>query len=117
VKRFSLVTTALIVASVIVAIATFMGKPGETLNLVLIATPGSVGLTEIEGGQVWRLLTPVFVHFGAMHLVFNRLVLWHFGRMIELRRGPWFLAGLTLVLGIGSNLVSYLAYGSNFGGM
>jgi len=117
VKRFSFVTIALIAASVIVAFITSFGEGYEPLKLLLIATPGTVGLKEIEGGEFWRLLTPVFVHFGMTHLLFNMLGLWDFGRMIEARRGSRFLVGFVLGLGITSNLISYLAYGPLFGGM
>ena len=35
------------------------------------------------GGQPWRLLTNIFVHYGAIHLCFNTYVLWDAGRRVE----------------------------------
>src|SRR5687768_3997883 len=39
----------------------------------------------IQRGQVWRVVTPALIHFGALHLVFNLFWLMRFGQMIETR--------------------------------
>lgn len=54
----------------------------------------------VKKGQVWRLITPIFLHGDPMHLVFNALFLFSFGRIVETICGPKFLIGLFLIGGI-----------------
>lgn len=74
-------------------------------------------LPEILHGQVWRLFTPMFLHFGFLHILFNMLWLRDLGSMIEARKGSWFLLLLTLGFAGTSNIGQYLASGPDFGGM
>jgi GlpG protein len=74
-------------------------------------------LTEVAGGQVWRLFTPVFLHFSLWHLLFNLLWLQSLGRVAEGRIGTWRFAGLVALVAVASNLSQYVAGGAGFGGM
>lgn len=75
------------------------------------------GLPEIRHGELWRLITPVFIHFGPAHILFNMLWLLDLGTMIERRQSTGILAALVLVIGALSNLGQYLYDGPGFGGM
>ncbi|HZW31205.1 MAG TPA: rhomboid family intramembrane serine protease [Isosphaeraceae bacterium] len=66
------------------------------------------GLGPILHGEVWRLVTPIFMHGSLLHLFFNMGCLNYFGTMIEVRRGTLRLAGLVLVSAVLSNLGQYL---------
>ena len=61
-------------------------------------------LESIKNWEFWRLVTPVFLHFGAMHLVFNMVMLFQLGRLIETRYSSGTLAGLVLLTATISNL-------------
>ena len=69
-------------------------------------------------GEYWRLLTPVFLHFGVLHLAFNTLWLWELGRRIEAARGRLTLLAVLVLTGAGGNIAQYLFGGGvMFGGM
>ncbi|MGE3163430.1 MAG: rhomboid family intramembrane serine protease [Planctomycetota bacterium] len=55
-------------------------------------------------GQIWRLLTPIFVHWSWAHLIFNLYALQHLGSMIEMRRGWRYFGGLVLAIALISNV-------------
>lgn len=72
----------------------------------------------LEVRQWWRLVTPMLLHFGVLHLAMNTLWYWILGRRIEARQGAWMLLGLSLLFSLAANLAQYLYTGpSLFGGL
>lgn len=72
----------------------------------------------MAAGQYWRLITPIFIHFGILHLAMNSLWYWELGRRIESWQGWGWLLGLTLLFGLVSNAVQFWWAGpSIFGGL
>jgi GlpG protein len=72
----------------------------------------------IPDGQYWRLITPIFLHFGLMHIAFNMSLLWFVGQRIELLQGSVRMLGITMVIGLGSNIMqARFSEVSIFGGM
>lgn len=58
----------------------------------------------VRQGQFWRLITPIFIHYGLIHLVFNMWWMYVMGGYIEdRRRGKFFLA-FVLLAAVTSNL-------------
>ncbi|BAU75213.1 rhomboid family intramembrane serine protease [Metapseudomonas furukawaii] len=72
----------------------------------------------LAAGQWWRLVTPMLIHFGILHLAMNALWYWELGRRIESRQGGLMLLALTLGFSLVSNGVQYFNSGpSLFGGL
>lgn len=82
-------------------------------------TTGFVPLsTSLAQGEVWRLLTPIFLHFGVFHFLFNSLWMWDLGRRLEVLQGRWAFVAFVVITGVASNLTQYGWSGeSTFGGM
>jgi GlpG protein len=68
-------------------------------------------------GQVWRLITPDFLHFSWSHIIFNSVMLWFLGSQIEYIDGRTRLLVLALVASLLSNGLQYLVTGPLFGGL
>jgi GlpG protein len=83
--------------------------PPASLEVVLHAKGDrddlNMRLASIQRGEVWRLVTPIFIHHGFFHFLFNMYWLFQLGRMIELRYGRVYLLILVLVSAAVSNLV------------
>ena len=62
-------------------------------------------------------MTPIFIHFGILHLLFNMMWLYQLGSLIEARQGSGQLLVIVIATGIFSNLAQYLMDGPQFGGM
>ena len=71
----------------------------------------------MENHQWWRLITPDFIHFSAVHLVFNLLWWLVLGSKIERVLGLTTLLLVFLFSSIASNIGQLLVSGANFGGL
>ncbi len=120
------VTTLMIGISVLVAISTNVGEKHEPVKKALSIAAYEIdgryvrwtrGLPAVQEGQIWRLVTPIFIHFGYLHIIFNMLWLRDLGMSIEFRRGSWRYVLLVLAMAVPSNVGQYLWSGPTFGGM
>jgi GlpG protein len=118
VRRYPVVTV-LIALSLLCFPATFgldAGSLGPFLPWLTI-----VPVVDIEGdlrfgsltdallsGEVWRLVTPIFIHFGIAHLLFNAAVVLEFGRRIERGAGSVCLLVLTLLISVPGNVAQFM---------
>jgi GlpG protein len=75
------------------------------------------GFEQIRSGQIWRVMTPIFIHGSPLHLVFNMLGMRYLGERIEMRKGTWRFALIAIVAAIGGNVGQFLYSGGGFGGM
>jgi membrane associated rhomboid family serine protease len=61
-------------------------------------------------GQWWRLITPVVVHFGALHLIFNMLWIYQLGPAVERIMGRWLYVGSYLLTALSGDICSDAIY-------
>ena len=101
---------------------TLSPEMGDAAEVGLATGHGTVlipdGLSGLHHGQVWRLVTPIFIHYDYLHILFNMLWLYQLGSMIESRKGSLSLLGLILAAAVASNLGEYAYSGAlRMGGM
>ena len=112
--RTAPVSTVLILASVVVAVLSDLGKDLTVLTWLTLAdlrgSDRSIadGFTALTRGEVWRLVTPIIIHFGPLHLLFNLLWLKDLGPTIERRWSSLTLLLLVLVSAVVSNIAQFV---------
>ena len=74
-------------------------------------------LAQFTDWQAWRYVTPAFIHFSVLHLVFNLLWWWYLGGQIEQRLGSGKLFILLLVGAALPNIAEFFVSGPRFGGL
>ena len=74
-------------------------------------------LAQFTDWQAWRYITPAFIHFSVLHLVFNLLWWWYLGGQIEQRLGSGKLFILLIVGAALPNIAEFFASGPRFGGL
>ena len=100
------------------AAAMMIVDPSPFLN-----NPGSLGerldalSTTLGGGQIWRLITPDFLHFSWTHIIFNSVLLWFLGSQVEWMDGRARLVTLFVVTSLTSNGLQFAVSGPLFGGL
>lgn len=72
----------------------------------------------LQEGHIWRFVTPAFLHFGFLHVLFNSLWIWDLGRRLELLMGKRNYFLFFMVTASVSNIAQYCwAADTLFGGM
>lgn len=72
---------------------------------------------KIKQGELWRLITPVFLHADLFHLLFNMIWLYILGKQLELHLGTLRYISFILIAAIITNTAQYLMSGPNFMGI
>ncbi|HOT01987.1 MAG TPA: rhomboid family intramembrane serine protease [Acidobacteriota bacterium] len=101
--------TPVVKTLLILNIAVYLGQTLDRslhyywLDLWMSLIPVTVTL----GGQIWRLVTYMFLHGPQLlHIVFNMLILWMFGPEIEGILGRRRFVAFYLITGVGAGLCS-----------
>lgn len=120
------ITALVLVLSLIVGAVTLLGDNLHTLRWLTFLEFRVVGnyiqftplADSLAAGQWWRLVTPMLIHFGFLHIAMNGMWYWELGRRIEARQGAINLLGLTLLFSLVSNFTQYVFSGPTlFGGL
>lgn len=120
----------LITISLLVAFISDFGHGGPFIRNFLILDPLTLSsdLSSAEGrwngllitlaaGEVWRVISPDFIHFNVMHITFNSLMLWVLGGQLEIKKGSISFLALVIFVSIVSNVAQLLETNYLFGGM
>lgn len=115
-------TLTLLILSIAVTLISSFGSPGpnnewgqavvERLQFVTgedFQKSEGDPAASLKKGEVWRAITPIFMHLGPIHLAMNMFVLISFGRMVERWIGTPRFAIFVLILAIGPNLLQGLS--------
>jgi len=119
------VVLAIIVISTLVTLGSWLpsGSLSDTLTGVLQyvdtfdRAAGQDPFYSIKQGELWRLVTPIFLHFHWDHILFNVVMFYYLGAQIERLRGPIALGLLMLLLSIISNTTQAYFGSPDFGGL
>ena len=116
-NRFRLVTIVLIALNVIVfaaeaAISLLAGaRMGVSLDIPtrVLVDMGAMYAPLVQAGELFRFVTPMFLHMDLMHLGFNMVALFSVGEVLERVLGKGNYLALYFIAGITGNAVSYAA--------
>jgi rhomboid protease GluP len=78
------------------------------ISLPVIVRFGAWTVPHIAQGQLWRLVTPIFLHFGLLHIIFNGLWLMQLGPLVEQAYGRSRYLFIWLATGVGGFAASVL---------
>ena len=62
----------------------------------------------IYAGQIWRLITPMFLHGSIPHIFFNMYALFSIGSLLERHFGHWRFLLMYVLGGFAGNVLSFL---------
>jgi len=111
-SRMAPATWAIIAANVLVFILMVVAartiEPGTFNYTFTLINFGAKQSSEIDAGEYWRLVTPMFLHIGLLHLFVNMYSLYVIGPQVERLYGTSRYLVLYVLSGIGGVLGSYL---------
>jgi GlpG protein len=117
------ITVLLFAISLLVALVSQLGSEAYRVDYLFYPLIAVNGLGPLLGdigslSLFLQTLTPMFLHFGLLHLVFNMLWLWYFGKQLEVAQPSWLFLLVIVVTSFVANTTQYLVINyNNFGGM
>ena len=84
-----------------------MELAGGTTNSATLLAFGVKSNPHIDQGEIWRFVTPIFIHIGLLHLFFNSYALWMVGAQVEKLYGTARFLVLYVLTGVAGVVASY----------
>lgn len=101
----------IIISFIVYILQLFIGN--DFVNMMTFSS------NSISKGEIWRIITPIFLHFSIFHIGFNMVILYHFGTLVCKYFSNSKFLYLMFFSAIISNIAQYYLNGLNgaFGGM
>ncbi len=103
------VVTFFLAVNILIYLLTILPVIGGTLFNAGIGVNGL-----ISAGEWWRLITPMFLHGGIMHILFNMFCLFVFGPELEKVAGRLRFLTIYIFAGLFGNLATFFLHGPEY---
>jgi rhomboid protease GluP len=100
-------TMVILALTVIVYLGQVLTQSSYNGNDLLFLMGGKVN-TLIEQGQIWRLITPVFLHASISHILLNMYALFILGKVLESAYGHGRFILLYFISAFAGNVMSFI---------
>jgi len=104
-SRQAVVTYVLFSLNILIFV--LMGLSGGSKNEATLMAFGVKANFQIDDGEIWRFVTPVFLHIGLLHIFFNSYAVWIIGPTVEKLYGGARFTIIYVVTGIAGVWGSY----------
>ena len=98
------INVILIVVNVLIWLV--MCIKGDTRSAEFMYDHGALYPTDVLNGEWYRLVSAMFLHFGAEHLISNMFMQYFLGDMLLRALSQWKFAFVYLLAGLGGNVMS-----------
>lgn len=82
-------------------------RHGSSTDIETLIRFGAKSNEHILAGEYWRFFTPMFLHIGLMHLLFNSMALYFLGTFIERVYGSYRFLLIYLIAGLAGTMASF----------
>ena len=104
IKKWLNINVILILVNILVWL--IMCSRGDTRSAQFMYEHGALYPTDVLAGEWYRLISAMFLHFGAEHLISNMFMQYFLGDMLLRALSQWKFGLIYLLAGIGGNVTS-----------
>jgi len=111
-RGFVILNVFLFVAAIAIGGVSAAGGGGLEIATPDVGLQFRLGLLygpAVDAGDWWRLIMPIFLHLGVLHVFFNSYILWVAGQHVEAEIGPRLMFLVYMAAGILGFVGSYFA--------